>query len=165
MAAVAVSDRAWRVIADVNYPGYDALAPYREALEKRWFPYTPAWASMAGLHEACRLVLDEGLEEVFVRHINVAQACRDRAREIGLSLYPGDEAGCSPTVTALQVPASFGWDTLEQRLRERGMGVGGSLGPLEGKVMRIGHMGVQADMALVERGMDVLAQILAKGNA
>ena len=165
LAAVTVSDRAWKVIADVNYPGYDALAPFEEALEKRWFPYTPAWASLAGLHEACRLVLDEGLEEVFARHNQVARACRDRAREIGLSLYPLDKAACSPTVTALKVPASTGWDALERRLREQGLGIGGSLGPLEGKVMRIGHMGVQADTALVERGMDVLAQVLAAGNS
>jgi aspartate aminotransferase-like enzyme len=165
LAAVAVSDRAWQVIADVNYAGYDALAPYQEALEKRWFPYTPAWASLAGLHEACRLVLDEGLENAFLRHTQVAQACRNHAREIGLSLYPVDETVCSPTVTALQVPASVGWDALERRLRERGMGVGGSLGPLAGKVMRIGHMGVQADMDLIERGMDVLAQILTEGNS
>jgi aspartate aminotransferase-like enzyme len=165
LAAVAVSDRAWEIIADVNYPGYDALAPYKEALEKRWFPYTPAWASLAGLHKACRLVLDEGLEKVYARHVQVAQACRDRAREIGLSLYPVAEAGCSPTVTALQVPASTSWDDLDRRLREQGVGIGGSLGPLAGKVMRIGHMGIQANMTLVERGMDLLAQVLAEGES
>jgi aspartate aminotransferase-like enzyme len=41
------------------------------------------------------------------------------------------------------------------------MGVGGSLGPLAGRVFRIGHMGSQADPALVDRGMDVLADALA----
>lgn len=160
LAAVAVSEGAWEIIADVNYPGYDALAPYRTALEKRWFPYTPAWASLAALHEACRLVLDEGLDQVCARHEQVAQRCRDRARELGLSLYAVDESGCSPTVTALQVPDAIGWEALDRRLRARGMGVGGSLGPLAGKVFRIGHMGIQADLALVARGMDVLADAL-----
>jgi aspartate aminotransferase-like enzyme len=160
LAAVAVSQRAWEVVQQVNYAGYDALAPYRQALEKRWFPYTPAWASLAALHRACCLVLDEGLERVFARHAQVAQRCRDRAREMGLALYPANEAACSPTVTALRVPESLGWDELNRRLRARGMGVGGSLGPLEGQVFRIGHMGAQADLALVERGMDVLAQVL-----
>jgi len=160
LAAVAVSERAWACIAQVNYAGYDALAPYREALAKRWFPYTPAWASLAALHEACRLVLDEGLAQVVARHARVAQRCRDRAREMGLRLYPSQEAGCSPTVTALQVPESLGWEKLDRRLRERGMGVAGSLGPLAGRVFRIGHMGAQADVALVERGMDVLAKVL-----
>jgi aspartate aminotransferase-like enzyme len=162
LAAVAVSERAWEIIAPVNYAGYDALLPYRDALEKRWFPYTPAWASLAALHEACRLVLDEGLEQVYARHAQVAQHCRDRAQAMGLSLYPVDEAACSPTVTALKVPESLGWEELDRRLREHGMGVGGSLGPLAGRVFRIGHMGTQADLALVDRGMDVLAQALTE---
>ena len=162
LAAVAISERAWETIVDVNYPGYDALLPYRDALEKRWFPYTPAWASLAALHEACRLVLDEGLETVYARHARAAQRCRDRARAMGLSLYPVDEAGCSPTVTALKVPTSLVWEELDRRLRERGMGVGGSLEPLAGRVFRIGHMGTQADLDLVDRGMDVLAQVLTE---
>ncbi len=160
LTAVAVSERAWDVVEAVDYAGYDALLPYRDALEKRWFPYTPAWASLAAFHEACRLVLDEGLEQVWARHERVARHCRQRARELGLTLYPANEAGCSPTVTALKVPETLEWEVLNQRLRERGMGVGGSLGPLSGRVFRIGHMGVQADIALVDRGMDVLGQVL-----
>jgi aspartate aminotransferase-like enzyme len=162
LAAVAVSERAWEIVAQVNYPGYDALLPYREALEKRWYPYTPAWASLAALHAACRLVLDEGLEQVYARHARVAAHCCKRAQALGLSLYPVDEAACSPTVTALSVPESLGWEELDRRLREHGMGVGGSLGPLAGRVFRIGHMGSQADMALVDRGIDVLAQVLVE---
>ena len=161
LAAVAVSQRAWEIVAQVNYPGYDALLPYRQALEKCWYPYTPAWASLAALHEACRLVLDEGLEAVYARHARVAAHCRERARALGLSLYPVNEAACSPTVTALKVPERLDWEKLDRRLRARGMGVGGSLGPLAGRVFRIGHMGSQADLALVDQGMDVLAEVLA----
>ncbi len=159
LAAVTVSERAWEVIVEVDYAGYDALLPYREALEKGWFPYTPAWASLAGLHAACRLVLDEGLDSVYARHAQAAAHCRLRSRAMGLSLYPTDEA-CSPTVTALNVPDHLTWDELDRALREHGMAVGGSLGPLTRKVFRIGHMGTQADTALVDRGMDVLARIL-----
>ena len=161
LTAVGVSERAWEIIEQVNYPGYDALQPFREALEKRYFPYTPAWASVAALHEACRLVLDEGLEQAFARHVEAAQHCRDRARAMGLSLYPADEASCSPTVTALKVPDSVVWEELDRGLREHGMVVGGSWGPLAGRVFRIGHMGSQADVELVDRGMDVLAHVLA----
>jgi aspartate aminotransferase-like enzyme len=45
-------------------------------------------------------------------------------------------------------------------LRARGLAVGGSLGPLAGNVFRIGHMGAQADLALVDRGLDVLEEVL-----
>jgi aspartate aminotransferase-like enzyme len=161
LAGVAVSPRAWDAIAQVDYAGYDALLPYRDALERGWFPYTPAWASLAALHQACRLVLDEGLEAVYTRHVQVAAHCRARARAMGLSLYPVSEDACSPTVTALRVPETLEWAELDARLRAHGVGVAGSLGPLAGKVFRIGHMGAQADKALVDRGMDVLAQVLS----
>lgn len=162
LSGVAVSDRAWEVIAEVEYQGYDALLPYRDALEDAWFPYTPAWASLAALHEACRLVLDAGLEEVHDRHRQVASFCRERARELGLSLYPVSETASSPTVTALRVPESMTWKELDGGLREHGMAVGGSLGPLAGEVFRIGHMGSQADPDLVDRGMDVLARVVGR---
>ncbi len=162
LAIVAVSDRAWEIIAKVNYPGYDALLPFRDAVERRWFPYTPSWASLAALHVACRMVLTEGLDNVFSRHRAVAQATRDRAREFGLELFPVDEAICSPTVTALKVPAGLTWQELDARLRQRGVVMGGSLGSLEGKVFRIGHMGSQANMSLVERGLEALRQAIAE---
>ena len=160
LATVAVSQRAWDIIAEVEYAGYDALLPYRDALDNAWFPYTPAWASLAALHKACRLVLDAGLGQVYARHAEVARYCRQRAQDMGLSLYPVSEEACSPTVTALQVPDAMGWEELDQRLRERGMVVAGSLGPLAGRVFRIGHMGAQADRTLVQRGMDVLSEAL-----
>ena len=160
LAAVAVSERAWDVIAAVGYAGYDALSPYRAALDERWFPYTPAWANLEALRRACRIVLEEGLDNVFERHVRVAQVCRDRAKEIGIELFPVDEAACSPTVTALKVPEAIGWDALQRGLRAQRMGVGGSLGPLAGRVFRIGHMGSQARVSLVNRGMDVIARVV-----
>ncbi len=160
LAGIAVSDRAWDIIAEVDYAGYDALLPYRDALENAWFPYTPAWASLAALHEACRIVLDTGLDHVYARHAEVASHCRQRAQALGLALYPVDEQACSPTVTALQVPEGTTWEALDRRLRDHGMVIAGSLGPLAGKVFRIGHMGAQADQELVDRGMDVLARVL-----
>ena len=41
---------------------------------------------------------------------------------------------------------------------------GGAVGKLAGKVFRLGHMGSQAEMGLVERGMGVLERVLAQGH-
>jgi len=80
---------------------------------------------------------------------------------MGITLYPKREELCSPTVTAAIVPEGWTWKELDEALREHGMAVGGSYGPLAGKVFRIGHMGSQADVELVTRGMDVLEEVLA----
>ena len=160
LGIVSVSERAWEVVAEVGYQGYDALGPWRTALADRWLPYTPSWQAMAGLHVACGRILAEGLEQVIRRHAEVAQRCRDRARDMGLELFPSSEEACSPTVTALKVPERPGWPELDRRLRRSGMVVGGSLEKLAGKVFRLGHMGSQAAPELINEAMDVLEQVL-----
>ena len=160
VAIVSVSKKAWKIINYIDYRGYDTLVPWQNALENQWFPYTLSWHSIAGINQSCQLLLDEGLENAFKRHREVAEYCRNRIKEMGLSLFPENENICSPTVTAVRVPEKLTWAYLNKRLRARGMAVGGSLGKLENKVFRIGHMGSQADMDIVEHGMDILEYIL-----
>lgn len=164
LAMVSVSERAWEVVERVKYQGYDALAPWKEALDRRYFPYTMCWQSIAALDIACRRVLEEGVDEVVARHEDVGAYCRRRAGDMGLRLFPKEEWSSSPTVTALLVPDTISWPELDAGLRRRGMVVGGSWEKLAGKVFRIGHMGSQADMELVRTGMDVLEETLAEGG-
>jgi len=163
LSIVAVSPRAWATMAEVDYRGYDALLPFSDAVAKRYFPYTPHWHGIAALEVASRRILDEGLETVIARHSRVAQICRRGVLELGLELYPRREEYCSPTVTAVKVPEAIGWPELDRRLRERGVGVGGNYGPLAGKVFRLGHMGSQADDALVARALEALRESLHSG--
>jgi aspartate aminotransferase-like enzyme len=160
LAMVSVSQRAWQVIEDVGYVGYDALLPWRNAIQDRYMPYTHNWHALAGLHAALELLLEEGLDNTYQRHASVARYCRERLKAMGVELFPADESHSSPTVTAAHVPEGWTWQELDGALREREMVVGGNYGPLAGKVFRIGHMGYQARMDLVEQGMDVLEEVL-----
>jgi aspartate aminotransferase-like enzyme len=112
------------------------------------------------LQLATRRLLDEGLPAVFRRHADVATLCRTRLHALTVELFPKSAAFSSPTVTAAKIPPGWTWPGLDRALRERGMVVGGSYGPLAGKVFRIGHMGSQADRELVGRGMNVLEEVL-----
>ncbi len=158
MSFVAISPRAWQVITEVAYPGYDALLPFRTAVENFYFPYTPYWHGLAALNVAARRVLDEGLEAAFARHEMVAHACRTRLVEMGYELFPAADAICAPTVTAVKVPTGIPWEQFDASLRAGGLAVGGSYGPLAGKVFRLGHMGAQADMELLDNALKVLKQ-------
>ena len=160
LAIVSVSARAWEVVHRVAYAGYDALAPWDGFVERRYTPYTLAWHAIAALNVACGLVLAEGVERVVERHAEVARTCRQRVRGLGLDLYQQDEATMSPTVTAVRVPSGLTWATLDGRLRERGVVMGGSWDELSGHVFRVGHMGSQADLGLVQAGLDALAAAL-----
>ena len=163
LGMVAVSERGWARVAAIGYEGYDALLPFRRAADEHYFPYTHSWHAVAAMNVACRALLDEGLSASYARHARVAQAWRDATRAMGLELYPRREADCSPTVTALQMPAGLDWPTLNGRLREHGMAVGGNYGSLAGKVFRIGHMGTQASDDLFERGTTALRAVLGRG--
>jgi aspartate aminotransferase-like enzyme len=162
LSMVAVSPRAWDAAKRVGYQGYDALNPFKDAVAERYFPYTHSWHGMAGLDEACRLLLEEGLDAAYVRHERVAASCRRRGRELGLELFPRDERASSPTITAFRVPERIGWPELNRRLRERGVAVGGNYGRLAGKVFRIGHMGTQADERLVSEAMVLFGEALER---
>jgi aspartate aminotransferase-like enzyme len=160
MSFLSVSERAWEIVEEVGYVGYDALMPFRDAQKKAFFPYTPYWHGTAGLNRAAELILEEGLEQSFARHEEAATYCRDRIKGMGLTLFPEEDAVDSPTVTAVNLPDGFTWEQLDKKLRERRMVAAGSLGPLDGKIFRIGHMGSQARMDLVKKAMDVLEEAI-----
>lgn len=160
LGIVSVSERAWRRIDRRGYRGYDALAPFRHASTEQYFPYTHSWHAVAGLNVACGLLLAEGLERSYARHADIARGWRDAIRAEGLDLFPTRDEDCSPTVTAARTPEGVEWSALDRALRARGMLVGGNYGELQGKVLRIGHMGTQATPDLLKRGAQALAGAL-----
>lgn len=160
MSFLSVSKKAWEIIEETGYAGYDALMPFRSAVRNAYFPYTPYWQGTAQLHRACELILEEGLGKVITRHRKVAEYCRQRVTGMGLRLFPAIDAVPSPTVTAVYVPEKISWKHLDARLREAGLVVGGNYGCLTGEVFRIGHMGTQANPELVKEAMDVLEREL-----
>ncbi len=165
LSMVSISPRAWAAIEEAGYVGYDALQPWRSAIEARYMPYTHNWQAAAGLRVAIDGLLAEGLDNVYRRHDEAAALCRRRLVEMGIRLLPKREEIASPTVTAARVPAGWEWRALDRALRAEGVVVGGSYGPLADKVFRVGHMGSQADAGLVARGMDVLQSVLKQVRA
>lgn len=160
LSMVTVSEQAWAAVAEVNYAGYDALAPWRLGPEQKYLPYTHNWSALAALEVSLDQMLGEGLEQVYARHAAAAALCRRQLESMEVRLFPVREEFNSPTVTAAYVPDGWTWPALDQALRAHGMAVGGNYGELAGKIFRIGHMGSQADLDRVGRGMKVLRQVL-----
>lgn len=160
MAFLSVSGKAWEIIHQVSYPGYDALKPFATAQKDFYFPYTPYWHGVAALNVGAEILLEGGLENSFARHQKVAAFCRQELERMGLDLFPAAGAVPSPTVTAVKVPVSISWQELNARFRRHGLAVGGSYGPLAQKVFRLGHMGSQASIELVEQALEVIRKSL-----
>jgi aspartate aminotransferase-like enzyme len=162
MAFLSVSETAWDIIHNVNYTGYDALKPFFNAQAEHYFPYTPNWHGVAGLNAGAELLLGEGLTSSYARHERVAEFCRNKIINMGLSLFPASDAIPSPTVTAVNVPDGVDWQEFNIQLRQHGLVVGGSYGSMTGKVFRLGHMGTQADMELVIQALNVIESVVEK---
>jgi aspartate aminotransferase-like enzyme len=164
MAFLSVSAAAWDIIDQVGYAGYSALEPFRTAQAAHYFPCTPNWHGVAGLNAGAQLILQEGLFNSFARHEEAAQLCRDKIKEMGLTLFPASDAVPAPTVTAVNVPQGISWQDFDAKLRREGLVVAGSYGPLANKVFRLGHMGTQADRDLVAQAMGVIDKVLTQSS-
>ncbi len=160
---LAVSQKAWEIIQDVAYVGYDALLPFRHAQQKAEFPYTPHWHGLAAIQTSVDMLLEEGLPFTYQRHELVADYCRKQLQSMGYELFVETPFIPSPTVTAVKIPEGITWQDFDQKLRAEGLVVGGSYGPLAGKVFRLGHMGSQANMPLMHRALAVLERVMESG--
>ena len=161
MSFMSVSDAAWERIREVGYVGYDAVKPFDGAVDDVMrHPYTPNWWGVAALDAALTVLEQEGLEQVFARHDAVARQCRAGLAEIGIPLWTSPDAVNSPTVTAARIPSGWSWPEWRDALAAEGLVVGGSLGPLSGKVFRLGHMGTQADAGRMAAALTVMQKVL-----
>ena len=78
---------------------------------------------------------------------------------MGLSLYP--ESGFSNTVTAVQIPDGMDCNRiLDKMRREHNIMITGSFGPFAGKLLRIGHMGANANEPDVDETLQALRQVI-----
>lgn len=160
MSMIAVSGPAWEHMRAVSYQGYDSLLPFRTVREDGRCPYTPYWHGVAALDAAVDMILEEGVDAVFSRHEAVARQCRNGLAGMGVKLFTAPEAVNSPTVTAALVPDGVAWKEWQARLRSLGLIVTGSFGPMAGTVFRLGHMGVQADVALMDKALAAVRQAM-----
>lgn len=109
--------------------------------EERSYHHTAPINMLYGLHEALRLVLEEGLDARFERHARLAAKLREGLGGLGLELpVPSDER-LNP-LTVVSIPGGVE-DALVRRhlLDHFGLEIGGGLGPMKGKAWRIGLMG------------------------
>jgi alanine-glyoxylate transaminase/serine-glyoxylate transaminase/serine-pyruvate transaminase len=103
-----------------------------------------------GLREACAMLAEEGLPNVFARHRRHAAATRAAVRAWGLDVLCVDEREYSGSLTAVLLPDGHDADEVRRVILEKfDMSLGSGLGKLAGKIFRIGHLGHFNDLTLV----------------
>ena len=114
-----------------------------------FFPFTPATNLLFGLREALKIIEEEGLANVFRRHIRHGEATRAAVRAWGLEIVCEDPLEYSPSMTGIFTPEGHDADRLRKIILENfDMSLGAGLGKLAGKAFRIGHLGSFNDLML-----------------
>ena len=127
---------------------------------ERVYHHTAPVNMIVALHEALRLVLEEGLEARYARHREQADALEQGLQSLGLEL-PVDESVRLPPLTLVRIPEGIDDRGVRTKLlRDHGLEIGGGLGDFKGKAWRIGLMGASATPRHVELCLRALREAL-----
>jgi len=138
---------------DVNF-----LASYWGS--ERVYHHTAPISMNYALHQALRLVLEEGLEARWARHRQAHEALNTGLAKLGLSIT-SQEGHQLWQLNAVGVPSGADEVGVRSRLlSDFGIEVGPGLGPMKGEIWRVGLMGHNATTANVECFLDALGQCL-----
>ena len=127
---------------------------------KRSYHHTAPVNTLYGMHEALRLLLNEGLEASWARHAEAHSYLKTQLNELGIQFYV-DEAYRLPQLNAVLIPESIDEALVRNRLlSEYNLEIGAGLGPLAGKIWRIGLMGHGASHSNVDKLVSALRMVL-----
>jgi len=167
VSTVSISDRAMNHIrtrktpVDVWYLDLDLHEKYWFAAERAYHHTAPVLLVYA-LHEALRLVAEEGLEARFARHTMHQQALIAGLESLGLELF-ADPQYRLPTVLAVLVPEGVNDANVRAGLlNEYGIEIAGGLGAYAGKMWRIGVMGHSAQTENMLQLLSALETLLSR---
>jgi aspartate aminotransferase-like enzyme len=153
-----LSDKAWKLVEKSNLPKY--YFDFKKELKntmKNQSSYTPAISLYVGLRETLRMIRTEGLEAVFRRHGQLAEATRQAVKALGLDLYAPDSP--SDAVTAVKIPGGIDGEKLKDLFFEKfGITVAEGQDRAKGKIIRIAHLGYyeRLDMVMVISALEML---------
>jgi alanine-glyoxylate transaminase/serine-glyoxylate transaminase/serine-pyruvate transaminase len=166
LAPVTLSERGLERLAARTAPvqsWYLDLALVRSYWgQDRAYHHTAPIQNVYALHEALRLLLDEGLEVRWRRHALHARALWAGLEALGLALLVPEAERLVP-LTAVCVPEGIDEARVRRHLLEHySLEIGGGLGALKGRIWRIGLMGAGSKRANVELVLGALRAGLAE---
>ncbi len=159
LVIVGVGDRIFEAYESANYPRFFwDLKTAADRAKQGMTPTTSPLTLLFALKAACDMIDAEGLENVYARHAKLGAFVRRGVAELGYRLI-ADEEYVSDTVTAVTPPDGVDASKVMASMKsEYGIDIGGGLGKLQGKAIRIGHMGWVHQPEL-ERTLEALSSV------
>lgn len=159
---VTVSDKAMEAMKNRKTKiasFYANILVFKDYDKIGWFPYTMPISDIYGLRQALDNVKEDTL--IYERHAKWAAYTRKALTDMGLKLY--GKNGYANTVSVCLVPEGFTDKEILTKIREEyGIMIAGSFDVFAGKLLRIGHMGENANEADVKQTLEALKAVIAK---
>jgi alanine-glyoxylate transaminase / serine-glyoxylate transaminase / serine-pyruvate transaminase len=129
--------------------------------KERTYHHTPPISLIYGMREALRLVLEEGLEARWERHLRNQQALVAGVEAMGLDLFVAKPAERLVTVTAVKIPSGIDDKSVRQQLLDEfNIEIAGGIGPTKGQIWRMGLMGYSSQKQNVLLLLAALEKVL-----
>jgi len=141
LSLCSISEKALDAAKQVEFRGtyFDLLQIYNCIQKKDYqYPSTPTVSHMFALDYQLDKMLEEGFENRFARHIEMADYVRNWAKEY-FALF-AQEKYASNTVTCVKNTRDINVADLNKALGERGFMISNGYGKLKQKTFRIAHM-------------------------
>lgn len=130
--------------------------------EERQYHHTISAPLVYALHTALRLLHTEGLEQRWRRHQENHKAFRAGVEAMGLSFLPDEDESLWP-LNAVKLPDGLDEGAIRAALlNDYGIEIGGGLGPLKGKLLRVGLMGYGSQKQFVAQALDALERTIKR---
>ena len=167
LAPLTVSDRAVERMLPKPQSWYldlNMIAAYVTGSGARAYHHTAPISMIMSLHAGLGALLDEGLEAASARHQAAGDAVKAGMQKLGFELFAAEGHRLAP-LSSISIPDGRLGALTEAEVRNRlltdyGIEIGGGLGPVAGKVWRIGTMGHTARQRNVTTLLAALAEIV-----
>ncbi|MGD9714695.1 MAG: alanine--glyoxylate aminotransferase family protein [Thermomicrobiales bacterium] len=165
LSLMSISPAAWEAMEQHANPlrgSFLSILDWKDAwLENDRFPYTPSVSEMYALESTLTQTLEESVERVVQRHQVIARACREGVKALGLELWPVREEIAASCVTAVKMPEGLTDEQIRGTMRNRyGVMISPGYGDLNGKLFRLGHMGMAAHPTMLASQLAIFERSL-----
>ena len=167
LSPVTFSERAIEVVRNRNskvqswFLDLNLVLGYWGGGAKRAYHHTAPINALYGLHEALVILAEEGIENAWQRHADNHLALRAGIEAMGLR-FVVDEPHRLPQLNSVSIPDGIDDAAVRSRLlNEYSLEIGAGLGPMAGKIWRIGLMGYASNRRNVLLCLGALDAVLS----
>lgn len=151
LSFLVANENAWKVYEECKHPSfYFNWGAYRKSVRANSTPFTPAVNLFTALNAALKMIKDEGIENMNLRHKKHAMSLRSAVKAMNLELVVPDDKNASWAITSIYPPEGVSVPDIRKTLKDDfDIVVANGQNALKDKIFRMGTLGFVCDRDLI----------------